>query len=232
MYHLKAYRDGLPALVILALIGLAAGCASHANYTTHSTQVLIAGNSVTIIEQNNDNCREASIEKEGKEIKAFKIKENGVERAPTPDDKKWVSKYVNLDTWVVSDGASPTDEPVKSEIKLLVEKEQIDVGKAVSEIKKLHYSSDKKEYLLAMANRKDLLPADCELLAAAALDIINFDSEKTEVLTAVINNPYADSKTRKLIFDNIDRVAFDSDKIKLMKLLLQRAEKDFLIEYN
>ena len=98
-------------------------------------------------------------------------------------------------------------------------------GSAIAEIDavgELSFDSERKDGYKRIAKREGLSAGAQVYLVEAVLDKLSFDNAKEEVLLTLIKNPSFSSVAENEILDNIDELAFERSKKKILQAISDR----------
>jgi hypothetical protein len=92
----------------------------------------------------------------------------------------------------------------------------------IDAVSKLSFASERKEGYERIAAREGLAARAQVRLIEAILDNLAHDSAKQEVLLTLIANPDFSSAAEREVLEQIDRLAFESSKRKILKAMSDR----------
>lgn len=92
----------------------------------------------------------------------------------------------------------------------------------IDAVGKLSFDSERKDGYKRIAKREGLSPGAQVYLVEAALEKLSFDNAKEEVLLTLIKNPNFSSIAENEILDNIDDLAFERTKKKILDAISDR----------
>ena len=93
----------------------------------------------------------------------------------------------------------------------------------IDAVGKLSFDSERKRGYERIAERQGLSPRAQVHLVEAVLGKLSFDNAKEQVLLTLIENPDFCSAAEREVLENIDRLAFESSKKKVLKAISLRA---------
>ena len=85
----------------------------------------------------------------------------------------------------------------------------------------LAFDNNKAAILTSIAQREDLSPAAQVHLVDVTFKHLSFENMKVDVLLALIENPNFSTDARSAILGRLDRLAFETNKIKILEALGQ-----------
>jgi len=89
----------------------------------------------------------------------------------------------------------------------------------IDAIDKLKFERDKRQAYKKIAGRDGISPDAQVYLIETVFHKLTFENAKEEVLLALIRNPSFCSAGEKAILENLDRLVFESCKLKILKAL-------------
>ena len=92
----------------------------------------------------------------------------------------------------------------------------------IDAVGKLSFDSERKAGYERIARREGLSSKAQVYLVKAVLDKLSFDNAKEQVLLTLISNPDFSGAAEREILENIDRLAFESSKKKILKAISDR----------
>lgn len=92
----------------------------------------------------------------------------------------------------------------------------------IDAVGELSFDAERKDGYKRIAKREGLSPGAQVYLVEAVLDKLSFDNAKEEVLLTLIKNPNFSSLAENEILDNIDELAFERSKKKILDAISDR----------
>ena len=92
----------------------------------------------------------------------------------------------------------------------------------IDAVGKLSFDSDREDGYKRIAARQGLSPDAQVHLVEAALGRLSFDNAKEDVLLTLIENPNFSSAAERAILKKLDKLAFPSNKKRILKAISDR----------
>ncbi len=93
----------------------------------------------------------------------------------------------------------------------------------IDAIARLSFDDGKRDGYKAVASRAGISPGVQVHLVNTTLRTLSFDTAKTEVLSALIQNPGFSDSAREAIFRQLDHLSFDKSKTAIINAIQERS---------
>lgn len=158
------------------------------------------------------------------------MKEGGAFRKAAPADELWLAGFLRAlgaesstsveGSSIVLRGGSESGRAPKAEAEA-IDSENLPVPELLAKFKQHSFSHERKEGIETLLARRTLEPADQIAVIDAVFAQLDFGSEQVEVLRHLIRKPGFSPDARKALIGRIDKLSMDSEKVEVMKALLQ-----------
>jgi hypothetical protein len=92
----------------------------------------------------------------------------------------------------------------------------------IDAVDKLKFEQDKRLRYKKIAQNQGISPDAQVYLVKTVFNKLTFENAKEEVLLALIRNPVFCDSAEKAVLDRLDKLAFESSKMKILKAISER----------